>query len=658
MGQINRTGVAKPSAEMFDQTKTKALHSTLTPVSSMRFFWGLMRAYWISDRWKEAWLLTMVVVALTAAGSKTSVWIAEASGELVNSIAYLQDPRNPAPLAMLLTAAGTLVGLVIMKDILFIGIRHLFSTTLHRKWRGWLNGQFNEALLDKNHTHFHVQHKSRGEEGGLRDAPDNVEQRVQDSIKGMTGGAIGLAMGILGVVTSLYFVGSKLLETSTVVEGLQFLGIYGSAMLAFAAVGAYVPINTWIAVKAGRILQNLTNRMQQAEGSYRGELTVLMRRSFQVAASRGEDVQKRMHQELYRDIDNTWGKLNIVHSSYMSFELIYNFLAARIIAYGPGLMPYLSGNIGLKAYVTGAELVSSLIIQCSWFINVMPEIATLRTNARRVTDLADAIENVQKPLDFYRQTGKSDFQFSGQSGKFGMTVRHLELMHQGEDSKPFVIAADLRFARGEWTCLMGPSGCGKSSFIKAVNGLWPHGSGEIVMPDDVRIFFAAQEVKLPRLTLKQLVCLPNTVEGYGDVRVASVLHKAGLGEFIEFLDLGLREGKAWDEVLSGGQKQRLVLARILLHQPGLLFLDEATGALDPESKIAFHQAIKDYCRNTTVISVMHEPEPPRDAEGRDFYHSVVRFDEGQAIKHPLKAGRREFKVISDGDASAAGGFSI
>jgi ABC-type uncharacterized transport system fused permease/ATPase subunit len=656
VGQIGPTEAVGPPDGVLGQSEVDGVQrSSLTPVSSMQTFWGLMRAYWFSERWKEAWLLTSVVILLTAAGSKASVWIAEASGELVNAIAYLQDPRNPAPLNLLLTSAGTLVMLVILKDIAFIGVRHLFSTTLHRKWRGWLNSRFNDALLDHNHTHYHLQHKSREESGTLKDAPDNVEQRIQDSIKGMTGGAIGLAMGILGVVTSLYFVGSKLLETSTVIEGLQFLGIYGSAVLAFAAVAAYVPINTWIAVKVGRVLQRLTNNIQQGEASYRGELTMLMRRSFQVAASRGEDVQKRMHAQLYSDIDRTWSKLNIVHSGYMSFELIYNFLAARIIAYGPGLMPYLSGNIGLKSYITGAELVSSLIAQCSWFINVMPEISTLRTNARRVTGLAQAIEKVQKPLDFYRQTGRSDFRFAGQSGKFGLTVRQLELMHQGEDLEPFVSAADLRFARGEWTCLVGPSGCGKSSFIKAVNGLWPHGSGEIVLPDDVSIFFAAQEVKLPRLTLKQLICLPNSDELYGDVRVASVLHKAGLGEFIEHLGLVRREGKSWDEMLSGGQKQRLVLARILLHKPGLVFLDEATGALDPQSKIAFHQALKDFCPTTTVISVMHEPEPPCAEDGTPFYHSVVRFEGGHATKHPLVTGRREFKVVVDHDSLAGDG---
>lgn len=633
---------------------TRVRKAALTPVSPMQNFWGLMRAYWFSDRWKEAWTLTLVICALTAAGSKASVWIAESSGELVNAIAYFHDPRNPQPANLLLTSAVTLVGLVIMKDIAFVGIRHLFSTTLHRRWRAWLNERFNEALLDGNHTHYHVQHEGRDGANNVKQSPDNIDQRVQDSIKDFAGGAIGLAMGIFGVFTSLYFVGSKLIETSTVVEGLTFLGIYGSAVLAFAAVAAYVPVNTWIAMKLGGLLQRLTITMQQAEGSYRGELTVLLRRSFQVAASRGEDVQRKMHSELYQDIDKTWGKLNIVHSSYMSFELIYNFLAARIVAYGPGLIPYMNGSIGLKSYITGAELVSSLIAQCSWFINVMPAIATLRANARRITGLAEAIEVVQRPREFYRQTGRSDFRFSSQNAAFGLTIRQLELFHEGDAKKAFLRATDLRFRRGEWVCLMGESGSGKTSFIKAINGLWPHGAGDIVMPEGARVFYAAQEVKLPRLTLKRLVCLPDREDEHTDVRVASALHKAGLGEFIEFLGAKQRDGKAWEDILSGGQKQKLVLARILLQAPALLFLDEATSALDPAAKIAFHQAIKDTSPATTILSVMHEAQPPRAADGKEFYDAIVRFANGSAAKTPLPSRTpMELTVVAEKKKPAA-----
>jgi vitamin B12/bleomycin/antimicrobial peptide transport system ATP-binding/permease protein len=601
----------------------------------MRGFWGLMRAYWFSERWMEAWALTAVIALFTAAASKTSVWMAEASGELVNSIAFFHDPGNTAPLPYLLNSAGLLVLLVFLKDAGIIGIRHLVSTTLHRKWRGWLNGRFNEALLDANHTHFHLQHGGRDAKGTPVSPPDNIDQRVQESIKGMTGGAIGLAMGIMGVATSLFFVGQKLIEQSTAIEGLEFLGTYAAAVLAFAAVAAYVPLNTYFALKIGGLLERLTIAIQRAEGSYRAELTTFLRRSFHVSASRGEGVQKKMHARLYTDIDRTWTRLNWVHSAYQSFELIYDFLAARIVAYLPALIPYMSGKISLKGYITGAELVNSLISQCSWFIHVMPAIATLRANVRRVTDLACAIEEVQQPAEFYKRTGCRELRYGTQNPVFGLTIRNLDLMHQGDDAAPFLTVRNVRFRRGEWTYVKGESGSGKTSLIKAINGLWPYGRGDVVFPEGVKTFYAAQDVKLPQLTLKELVCLPDTTEGHEDVRVAAVLHKAGLGELIEYLGDESREGKIWDQVLSGGQKQKLIVARIMLQQPGLLFLDEAAGALDPQARVAFHQAIKDNCPRVTVISVMHEAIPPRSATGAEFYDSVLSIADGVAMKSPL-----------------------
>ena len=605
----------------------------------MRGFWGLMRAYWFSERWREAWLLTAAIALLTGFSSKVGVWLAEAGGDLTSAIALYHWPGNEAPLASILSTAGFLVFLVVAKEIVLTGFRHLLSTTLHRKWRGWLNGRFNDALLDSNHTHFHVQNAARTVDGKELPPPDNIDQRVHESIKDMAGGAIGLAMGVMGVVRSLFFVGQKLIETSTAIDGLEFLGQYGAAVLAFAVVAAYVPLNTWFALWIGRALERLTVASQQAEGSYRGELTTFLRRSFHVAASRGEAVQRQMNATLYAGIDRVWARLNWFDSGFKSFQLIYDFVAFRVISYGPGLLPYINNNISLRNYVTGAELVNQVIRECSWFIHVMPAIASLKANARRVTDLAEAIERVQHPDDFYRSTGRFDFRYARQHAVFGLTVRDLELMHAGDDAVPFVAAPLLRFRRGEWTFIKGESGSGKSSLIKAINGLWQHGGGEITFPEGVAGFYAAQDVRLPPVSLKQLICLPGDEHDHTDTSVAAAMHRAGLGEFIEWLADARRDGKGWDETLSGGQKQKLVLARILLHKPGLLFLDEATGALDVEAKVAFHQAIKDNCPAIIVISVMHEAEPPKSAAGVDFYDSVLTIVDGMAVKSPLRDRR-------------------
>lgn len=603
----------------------------------MTSFWGLMRAYWVSDHWKEAWLLTGAIFLMTAFVSKTTVWVAEASGHLMNSIVNVNTAPLQNPLLSVATNAGILILLMLVKDVMLVGSRHFLSTTLHRKWRKWLNTQFSHALLNSKHTHFHVQ------QGRGMDQIDNVDQRLQESIKGMTGGAIGLVMGIVGVVLSAFFIGHKLIEMSTDVEGLEVFGSYGGAVLAFIAILLYVPIGTFIAVKIGRRLERLNLGIQQAEGSYRGEWTTLLRRSFQISASEGEDVQHSVNKRLYKDVDRNWHRFNSFDAAYLAFSQAYGFVSNRIIAYIPGLLPYMSGSVSFRNYVTGAELVAAMINDCSWFIQVMPAIANMRANANRVVGLALAIENVQEPADFYARTGINRFSFARQHPRFGLTVRDLTLMKGPDCEAPFLRSGVINIRAGDWVYMRGESGSGKTSFIKALNGLWPYGTGEITYPQGGTTLYAAQDAKFPSVSLKQLVSLPGDERDFNDLAVAAVLHEAGLGEFIERMNDADADGSSWDMVLSGGQKQKIVLARILLHKPSIIFLDEATGALDPSSKAQFHAALKLRCPQSIVISIMHEAKLPVLESGAEVYSHVLDIRNGYISLRPVHFDR----VIAD-----------
>jgi ABC-type uncharacterized transport system fused permease/ATPase subunit len=207
-------------------------------------------------------------------------------------------------------------------------------------------------------------------------------------------------------------------------------------------------------------------------------------------------------------------------------------------------------------------------------------------------------------------------------------------MHEG-DGEPFVRTAKHHFRPGEWTLLVGESGSGKSSLFKAINRLWPHGRGAIILPESVRSLYAAQDVSLPAISLKELICMPDPVDVHSDIEVAVALTKAGLAEFAGDLAQEGRNEHSWNQLLSGGQKQKVVLARILLLQPGILYLDESTSALDPDATVAFHQAIKDACPTATVISIMHDATPPVSSAGKRFYDSVVTIADGSTRKEPL-----------------------
>ncbi|WP_192244590.1 hypothetical protein [Mesorhizobium silamurunense] len=116
-----------------------ALVEPRSPVSSMRSFSGLMAAYWLSKKWLEAWGLTSVIIVLTALSALASVWFAEVSGQVLSSIALLHRPKDSATLRTILQSVAILAAIVALRDVAFIPVRHYFSTTLHRKWRAWLD---------------------------------------------------------------------------------------------------------------------------------------------------------------------------------------------------------------------------------------------------------------------------------------------------------------------------------------------------------------------------------------------------------------------------------------------------------------------------------------------------------------------------------------
>ncbi len=168
--------------------------------------------------------------------------------------------------------------------------------------------------------------------------------------------------------------------------------------------------------------------------------------------------------------------------------------------------------------------------------------------------------------------------------------------------------------------MRGESCSGKTSFIKALNGLWPYGTGNIIYPQGANSLYVPQEAKFPSVSLKQLVALPRDEGDFNDLAVAAVLHEAGLGEFIERMKDADAGNSPWDMVLSSGQKQKVMLARILLHKPSIIFLDEATGALDPASKLRFHTALKPAARTPSSSASCMRKSCPRSKAAKASSH--------------------------------------
>src|SRR3954453_19501951 len=85
--------------------RRKSAHAETEQLKRLTTFWGLVSAYWLSERWREAWLLTGVVLAITLVLSKAAVWAATASAAFIASLADFHNSHVPEPaLAILLPA--------------------------------------------------------------------------------------------------------------------------------------------------------------------------------------------------------------------------------------------------------------------------------------------------------------------------------------------------------------------------------------------------------------------------------------------------------------------------------------------------------------------------------------------------------------------------
>lgn len=174
-----------------------------------------------------------------------------------------------------------------------------------------------------------------------------------------------------------------------------------------------------------------------------------------------------------------------------------------------------------------------------------------------------------------------------------LSVRNLSKSFSGPRAKTVLQDISFELAAGDYVAVMGESGIGKSTLLNLIAGLDRPDSGQVLLDgvdlgalsDDeatrvrrrhMGFVFQAFHI-LPYLTVAQNVALPLALNGVGSkamlARVASLLGAVKLGD----------RGESLPRELSGGEMQRVAIARALVHKPRLVFADEPTGNLDPDS---------------------------------------------------------------------------
>jgi ABC-2 type transport system ATP-binding protein len=162
---------------------------------------------------------------------------------------------------------------------------------------------------------------------------------------------------------------------------------------------------------------------------------------------------------------------------------------------------------------------------------------------------------------------------------------------------------------GEIVGFLGPNGAGKSTMMKIITGFIPASSG-LVLVNGMEVGSDNPEVK------KQIGYLPENNPLYHEMYVREYLgfvasiyntgipKKKQIDNIIEVTGL-IPEQKKKIGSLSKGYRQRVGLAQALIHNPGVLILDEATTGLDPNQIVEIRNLIKEAGREKTVMLSTH-----------------------------------------------------
>jgi len=181
----------------------------------------------------------------------------------------------------------------------------------------------------------------------------------------------------------------------------------------------------------------------------------------------------------------------------------------------------------------------------------------------------------------------------------------------------FEAVKDVSFsvAEGEIFGLLGPNGAGKSTLIRMMTTLIPVTAGKAIVaghdvakdPDDVRRVIGV----IPQaLTSDQDLTVGENLSIYAKLySVPHVQREKNIAEVLEAVDL-TKWRDAQTKTLSGGMRRRLEIARGLVHNPKIFFLDEPTTGLDPVSRIAVWEMLNKLksTRNLTMLLTTHYME--------------------------------------------------
>lgn len=537
--------------------------------------------FWHGPTRTRAWTLTIGLALCLTASTAVTVGVNRWQRWFFDALE--RKDADTAGLAVLV-----FLGLIALTAAIGVGIV-LTRETLQVRWRAYLVERLVGVWIGNNRF-YHL--------AATHTEPDNPEYRISDDTRWATEpltdlviGAFSAIIGAAAFISILWSVGGsydlKLGGTTLTIPAYMVL-----LALAYGAIASGLMM--WI----GRALVGCVARKNAAEGEFRFALMRMRENAESVALMGGSASEQRALGALYGNVVERW--LAIVRQHGM-LTWVTN-ASGPMIPIVPLLFAapkYFAGQFTLGELVQLAAAFVQVQLAISWIVDNYNRLAEWFASARRVMDIVDAGEALDGKIACL---GDARIALAA-SADGSLRLQGVEVTDTS--GRTLVAAYGMTIPAGAHVHVHGSTSAGKSSLVKGLAALWPWGRGRIEVPVGARVMVVPQKPYLPTGTLRHALLYPDPAATVTEGDVHRVLADTGLAHLAPRLDLVER----WDQMLGNGERQRLCLARVLIHKPDVVVLDDALAALDEASQEKLEAVITRQLPKVTLISLSQRPRP-------------------------------------------------
>ena len=550
---------------------------------SQRFL-RLALGFWSGSTRALAWLLTSATLFFLFANLGAAL--------AVNRwYKFFFDALEQKDTQAVILGLGLVLALALFSAAFSVGLLHA-RMRLQLRWRQWLaRTLISRWLADRHFYQLTIVHTEavNPEARIAEDGRIAIELLVDFSL-----GVLNALLAAISFIGILWVVGGSL-----TVAGYSIPGY-----MVFACI-IYSTITTLSMFLLGRRLVRRVEEKAAGEAQLRYELTRVKDNAENIALTGGDDDERERLDVTFSDLVQRWLGV-IVWQGRMMWLNGANLVLAPVVPLLLGAPKYLSGEMTLGSLMQAATAFVQVQLALNWLADNALRLADWFASSHRVTQLSDAIDRLEASLG---PIGQGETIKLGVSPDNRVYLRHLNIaLHDG---KLMIDGAEAIISPGEKVLVKGESGTGKSTLIRAMAGLWPWGSGEILRPEGAYVAFIPQRPYFPLGTLRTALLYPHPEQKAPDEKIRDTLMRCGLEHLIPRID----ETDQWSSVLSGGEQQRLAFARVLIHPPDILIMDEPTSSLDELSEFRLMEYMRDLLPDTMVIHAGHRPGLERFHDG-------------------------------------------